>query len=368
MITVKAQRAGGAVRNLSELGLLQRLQTAVISYTSYLGKLLWPTRLIALYPYPNKPYHAWQIVGAVLLMAAISAWVIASRGRPYQTMGWLWFVGSLVPMIGLVQVGGQAMADRYAYIPFIGLFVMLVWVTADFARAANIRAPILALPAVACLLSLSVLTYKQVSYWHDTESFWLRTLALTQDNYIAQDELGDFLLAQDRNDEAAQHFRAALAVRHDDLPASLNLGAYAQGHGNLPAAISLYETVAQHALDIELRATAYGNLGSAYRQAGQLGAAKQCYDTALQLTPKRTMAMIGLGLMAQSNGDLTEAVRQYSRAMAMQPTDVGFLLLAQALQHQGKIDEAKAIYERVARLSPDLAAARRVEESLLAGK
>ena len=367
VVTTKAEKAGGAIKTFSEYSLLLRLEIAAISYARYLENALWPLRLVALYPRPAKLYPAWQVGAAVSLLLLITALVFRARHQRYLTVGWFWFLGSLVPMIGLVQVGAQAMADRFAYLPFIGLFLMLVWLAADGAKALQIPATWVAVSALSCLLVLGTLTYRQVGYWHDTESFWIRTLALTHDNYVAHDELGDFLFAHDRSEEAAQHYRAALAIRHDDLPASLNLGAYEQGHGNLPAAISLYQTVAQYAGNTELRGTAYGNLGSAYRQTGQLSLAKQCYDTALQLTPNRTMAMIGLGLIAQKNGDYTEAVLQYSRAMAIQPTDVGFLLVAQALQHQGKIDEAKAIFERVERLSPNLAEARRVEESLLAG-
>jgi tetratricopeptide (TPR) repeat protein len=263
-------------------------------------------------------------------------------------------------MIGLVQVGAQSIADRYAYIPFIGLFLMLVWLAADWARVHHISARWLAIPAVSCLLVLGTLTYRQVGYWHDIPSFWLRTLALTEDNYVAHDSLGQFLASQGRTEEAAAHFRAALAIRPDDLPANLNLGTYEHGRGNLRAAIERYQMVALHAADVELRATAYGNLGSAYRQMGESMMAKQCFETALQLAPAQTMSMIGLGLIAQKNGDLPEAVRQYSHAMAVQPTDVGYFLLAQALQQEGRADEAKAIFERV----PNLAEAQKTAESL----
>jgi tetratricopeptide (TPR) repeat protein len=126
--------------------------------------------------------------------------------------------------------------------------------------------------------------------------------------------------------------------------------------------------VAQYAADLDLRATAYGNLGSAYREAGDWIKAQRFYEMSLQLEPHRPMAMVGLGLVAQKNGDLADAVRQFSNAMAVEPTDVGFLLLAQALQHQGHLDQAKTIYERVARLSPNLPEAQKTAASLLSGK
>lgn len=368
VITMKAQRAGGAVKTISQYSLALRLETAVISYASYLGKAFWPSKLVALYPHPTDLYPAWQIGLAAVWLLLITAWVLHARDQRYLLVGWFWFLGSMVPMIGLVQVGAQGMADRYAYIPFLGLFVMVTWLAADWARNHRLSVTWLAVPAISCLLVLGSLTYRQVGYWHDIPSFWLRTLALTENNYVAHDTLGDFLSSQGRTEEAAAQFRAALAIRPDDLPANLNLGAYEHGHGNLVAAVDRYQMVALHAGDTGLRATAYGNLGSAYRQMGDLVKAKQCYEMALASDRPMAMAMIGLGLIAQKNGDPAEAVRQYSHAMAVQPTDVGYLLLAAALEQQGHADQAKSISERVARLSPNLAEAQATAQALLSGK
>jgi tetratricopeptide (TPR) repeat protein len=368
VVTMKAQNAGLAVQTFSRYSLLLRLETAVISYVRYLEKALWPSQLVALYPHPSKLYPAWQVGAAVILLLLISALVVRQRDQRYLAVGWFWFLGSLVPMIGLVQVGFQAIADRYAYIPFIGLFLMITWLAADWAQARQISARWLAIPAVCCLLALGTLTYRQVGYWHDTSSFWLRTLALTQDNYVAQNNLGQFLLNQGRTEEAVAHFRSALAIRPDGLNANLNLGAYEDRRGNLPGAIERYEMVARHAADLGMRASAYSSLGFAYRGMGQSTKAKQCFETALQLEPNWARAMTGLGLIAQENSDMTEAIRQYSRAAAVQPTDVGYLLLAQALRQQGRLDEATAISERVARLSPNLAEAQKTVESFLSGK
>ncbi len=283
---MKAQKAGGAVQTFSQYSLLLRLETAVISYVSYLGKAVWPSKLVAMYPHPAKLYPAWQVGAAVVLLLLVTALVIRARDQRYLAVGWFWFLGSFVPMIGLVQVGYQAMADRYAYIPFIGLFLMLTWLAADWAQAHRFGIRWLAIPAVSCLLVLGTLTYRQVGYWHDTESFWRRTVALTQDNYIAQNNLGDFLLNQGKTEEAAAHFRAALAIRPNGLAANLNLGAYEDGRGNLPAAIERYQLVARDAGDAGMRATAYGSLGFAYRGLGQSMKAKQCFETALQLAAR----------------------------------------------------------------------------------
>ena len=367
-MAMKAQKAGGAIRTLSQYSLLLRLETAVISYVRYLGKALWPSKLVALYPHPTNLYPSWQVGAAVVVLMLITALVIRARRQRYLAVGWFWFLGSLVPMIGLVQVGSQAMADRYAYISFVGLFLMLTWLVAEWSEAPQISARWLAIPAVSCLLALGALTYRQVGYWHDTESFWMRTLALTQNNYVAEVTLGDFLFRQGRTEAAAAHFRAALAIKPDGLNANLGLGVYEDRRGNLPAAIERYQMVARHAADLGMRASAYGSLGFAYRGMGQTTKAKQCFETALQLEPEWARAMTGLGLIAQENGDMTEAIRQYSRAAAVQPTDVGYLLLAQALRQDGRLDEATAISERVARSSPNLVEAQKTVESFLSGK
>ena len=366
IVTMKAQRTAGAVQTLTQYSLWLRVETALIAYARYLGKAFWPSKLAALYPHPTVLYPAWKVVAAGAFLILVTFMVVRARARRYLPVGWFWFLGILVPMLGLVQVGVQAMADRYAYIPLIGIFLMCVWLVADWGKAHHLRREWIAVPAVAGLLVLASLTYRQLGYWHDTATFWLHTLAVTENNFVAHDSFGDYLLEQPgKTDEAAAQFRAALAVNPLDLPANLNLGTYQHSRGDLQGAIARYQIVALHAGDTGLRAIAYGNLGSAYRQLGDLARAKQDFETALQLKPDRTIAMIGLGLIAQKNGDLPEAVRQFSRAMAVHPTDVGYLLLAQALQQEDRTDEANAIRERVARLSPDLPEAQKEAQSLL---
>lgn len=368
VVTMKAQKAGGAIQTFSHYSLLLRFENAVISYVRYLGKALWPSKLVALYPLPARLYPAWQVGAAVVLLLLITALVVRARDQRYLAVGWFWFLGSLVPMIGLVQVGSQAMADRYAYISFVGLFLMFTWWVGDWAKAHQISVRWLAVPAISCLLVLGTLTYRQVGYWHDGESLWRHIVAFTEDNYHAQVTLGGLLLSQDRVEEAGAHYRAALAILPNGPTATLGLGDYEDRRGNLPAAIERYQMVARRGADVDTRATGYDRLGFAYRQMGETTKAKQCFETALQLAPDRARAMTGLGLIAQENGDLAEAIRQYSHAVAAEPTDVGYLVLAQALHQAGRLDEANAIYERMARLSPNLAEAQKAAQRYLVGK
>lgn len=367
VLTVKAQRAGGAIQSFAHSSLLLRLENAVVSYARYLGKAFWPSQLGALYVHPGL-YPAWQVGLASLPLLVITVCVLRAGGQRYLAVGWLWFLGSLVPMIGLVQVGSQAMADRYAYLPFLGLFLMLTWWAADWAQAHRLEAAWLAGPALCCLLTLGMLTYRQVGYWHDTGSLWAHTLAISRDNYAAQSKLADFLLSQGRAEEAATHFRAALEIVPNGPSATMGLGDYEEHRGNLPAAIERYQAVATRAADADTRATGYDRLGFAYRRIGESTKAKQCFEAALQLAPDRAKAMTGLGLIAQGNGDLPEAIRQYSHAVAADPTDIGYLLLAQALQRAGRLDEANTIYQSMARFSPNLAEAQKAAESFLSTK
>jgi tetratricopeptide (TPR) repeat protein len=367
VITTQAERAGGAVRSLSQYSLPLRLETAVISYVGYLGKAFWPAKLVALYPHPTRLYPASQVALAVLLLVVITAGVLLANERRYLAVGWFWFLGSLVPMIGLVQVGYQAMADRFVYIPFIGVFLLATWLVADWARQHRVSARTLAILAVFLLAVLGTLTYRQVGYWHDNETFWRRTLAETQENYVAEVNLGEFLYSEDRIDEAATHFRSALEIIPEGLSANLNLGAYEDRRGNTAAAIERYRKVAEKAADSALRATAYGSLGFAYRRLGETTKAKQSFEAAVQAAPERARALTGLGLMAQDRGDLAEAIRLYSLAATRQQSDVIRLFLAQAYQQLGRTEEAKAIYQPIAG-APDLPRAEKEVEQLLSGK
>jgi tetratricopeptide (TPR) repeat protein len=369
VVTMQAQQAGGAVRTLTRYGLPVRLETAVISYVRYLGEAFWPAKLVAMYPHSSQLYPAWQVGAAALELLLISAAVVLrARQQRYLAVGWFWFLGTLVPMIGLVQVGEQSMADRYAYISFIGLFVMIVWLIADLASAHRISKRWLAVPAVVCILLLGILANRQVHYWHDTESFWIRTIALTKNNYVAHGEFAAMLHEQGRTEEAMEQIRAVLAIHPDDAPANLVLAEYERSQGNLATAIERYQIVALRSANAGTRARAFTSLGYAYRQMGESTKARQAFETSLKLSPGQPAVMVALGVIKEREGDLSAAVQQYSHAMALQPTDVGYLLLAHALQEEGHADDANAALDRAARLSRNLPQAQLQAESLLAGK
>ena len=219
------------------------------------------------------------------------------------------------------------------------------------------------------MLVLGLLTYRQVGYWHDTESLWRRTLVLTQDNYVAHKGLAAILLRDPGStEEAMAHYRTVLAIRPDDARANVVLGEYEQRHGKLQAAIEHYQTVAFSSASVVSRAVACASLGFAYGQMGQQEKAKQALEMSLQFVPGQVPAMVALGLIAETDGHPAEAVREFSRAVAIQPTDVELLLLAHALQQEGRADEANTMAERAARTSSNLPKAQRQVEALLIGK
>jgi tetratricopeptide (TPR) repeat protein len=303
-----------------------------------------------------------------LLLLLITALVLLRvREERYLAFGWFWFLGSLVPMAGLVQVGLQSMADRYAYIPFIGLFIILVWTAAGWARARNVAPTWLALLSISYLLILGIVTNKQIGYWHDSATLWRHALAVTKENYVAESNLGETLLGQGKDDDAAAHFRAALAVRPEGLVANLDLGAYEDRRGNFADAIQYYRVVVDHSKDSGMSATAYGSLGFVYREIGEPAKAKQNFETSIQLDGSRARARIGLGLVAEDAGDVEEAVRQFSIAAALQNSDIVNLLLANALNRAGNREQANAIYSRLAG-SPNLPAAQQEAKELLSRK
>ena len=207
LVTMLAQRAGASVRTLAEVPWSVRLENVFVSYVRYIGKAFWPSRLFPCIRGRRSSLPPWQVVGAIGLLVLVSLLVLRWPNRRYLAVGWFWFLGTLVPMIGIVTVGEQAMADRYAYIPFIGLFVALVWALRAVASRLRLRAW-LASTAVLVVLVMGCLTYRQIGYWRDSETLWRYTLSVTERNYVAHSNLGLALAKLGRPNEAILHFRA----------------------------------------------------------------------------------------------------------------------------------------------------------------
>jgi Flp pilus assembly protein TadD len=362
-VTLAVQRAGGAIR--SDYPFWLRFSNAVISYVRYLGKAVWPSRLAVFYPYPTQAPPASETLGALFLLILVTAGVLFARKRPYLAVGWFWYLGTLVPVIGLVQAGEQGMADRYAYIPFIGLFIAVVWTIRSGCRARRISLLCSGLAAAAVLSAYGIADRAEISYWKNNLSLWSRALAVTQNNYVAENSLGAELTNEGRFEEAIEHFQAAAAINPRDAFSQLDLGVCEKRLGNFPAAVKHYQSALDLSTEPTLRATAFSNLGSIYRVQKNYARAEESYKSALELQPDNLFALVGMGLVAQKLGELNRAIEYFSRAVAAQPSDSEYLLLAQALDTRGRKQEAAAAYQRAQQISPNWAASVTTVRSLL---
>jgi protein O-mannosyl-transferase len=302
---------------------------------------------------------------AGLFLGAVTVMVIVHRKHRYLAVGWFWFLGTLVPMIGVVQVGEQAMADRYAYLPYLGLFLMVCWGAAEWAEDNRIEARWRVAAAALALVPLVAVTSRQIGYWRDNVTLWTHALQATSDNFVAEDNLGGALVAEGRSEEAIAHFRRAMTINPSDPMSELNVAAYEQEHGQWEQAIAGDQAVLRMTSDRGLQATAYSNLGTAYRELHDYPHARESFQAAVNLAPAAAQAWLGLGLLEQKRGDLKQAVADYGRAASFEPTDVEYLLLGQALEKAGRLEEAKAADDQAQQLSPDLPQAEQSAKQLL---
>jgi protein O-mannosyl-transferase len=277
----------------------------------------------------------------------------------------LWFLGTMVPMIGLVQVGNQGMADRYAYLPFIGLFVMVVWGVAELADRFSIKKFVSA-AALVITSVLCVITYRQLAYWHDDFSLWSHTLAVTHRNFVAEDNFGNALIKAGKYEEGIAHFRNAAEIEPGDPVSEVNLGIYAQQHGDLQQAAARYQHALQLASDPQVRAAAYANLGGVYFALHDYQQAQNNFEAALSLGSRNPFIFLHMGLIAQKNKDGNDAIRYYATYVAVEPSDIGYFLLGQALDNAGDHERAKLANQKAQQSSRDLNETRKAAAKLLA--
>ena len=371
VITVKSQLVAGGINE--QIALPARLGNAAVSYVRYLAKAFWPANLAPFYPHPGALLPMWKVIAAVVVLLATSAAVVVLRQRRYLPVGWFWFLGTLVPMIGLVQLNRQAMADRYAYISFIGLFLAVSWGVADLAEQRQLSPTILRRAGIAVLAVLMTITYRQVGYWGDTLTLWRHALEVTQGNFLAENIVGSTLMDQGHGDEALPHFVAATQMNPADPSAYMAIGTYDQQHGEVRQAIEQYEkTIAltDHAVqkNLWLRETTFARLGSAYRQLGEFEQARANFQKALEINRRDGQAWLALGIVTAQAGDARGAVEAYSQAMKIQASDVGYLLLARALEQTGQNSQAEAARAEAQRLSRNLPAAEREVDAIFAAR
>ncbi len=339
---------------IAPMALAARLGNAALAYVTYLAQMVYPARLAVYYPHPGNAIAAWRIAGAVTVLTAISAVAVALRRKqPWVLFGWLWFLGMMVPVVGVVQVGSQAHADRYTYLPQIGLYVAMAWSAAAACARWRGSPAVLATAGGAILATLLLVTRTQVAYWQTSETLWRRTLACTAENLIAHDNLGTVLLAQGNVDEAIVHFEAALRIDADHAKAHNNLGNALLQKLRLDDAIGHFQRALALKPDY---AEAYNNLGVALIRGGRPDQAIDCFRRALQILPDYAFAHNSLGQALLEQGKPEEAIPCFAAALRLDPAYAeAYYNFGNAFLKQGKIDDAIARFRHAIELKPGYA-------------
>jgi tetratricopeptide (TPR) repeat protein len=313
LVTFKVQHAAGAVTALDSIPLATRAGNAVISYVAYLGQFFWPSGLAVFYPYPPV-LPVWQIVGSAVILVAITALALL---RPYLAVGWFWYLGTLVPVIGLVQVGLQARADRYTYIPMIGISIMLAWGGSELiTRWPRARLP-LQVAGVSICLAWVAITWAQVQYWRNSVTLFDHAIASTQNNFIAHSNLGVVLAEQGKTQDALRHLFASVEENPNYGDARLSLGALL---GELGRTDEAGEQFSQAIRIWPNDAQAHNNLGNTLAVKQKFPEAANEFRTALRLLPDFALAHFGLAGALLNLGQTDEAIAQFSEALRLDPS------------------------------------------------
>jgi protein O-mannosyl-transferase len=357
VVTFSLQQRAGAMANMEVFPLSSRIANALVSYLRYIGKMIWPSDLAVLYPHPGTGLPLWWGAGAGLALLGLSILVVrVIRRRPYLAVGWLWYLGTLVPVIGLVQVGVQAYADRYTYVPLIGLFIMIAWGVPDLVgRWAHART-VLAVLAGTALAALTACTWIQLGYWKESVSLFTHTLQVTTKNYVAQNNLGNALADRGKVEEAISHYAESLRVKPDHAEAYNNWGTVLVEQGRLEEAIDRFLAALRVKPDY---AAAHCNLGLALERKGRREEAIAQYLEALRLDPTYAQAHNNLALALAERGQQDEAIAHYAEALRLRPdyaeahNNLGHILVG-----LGRLDEAAIHFAEAVRSKPDYAKAR----------
>jgi Tfp pilus assembly protein PilF len=349
VITMVAQNSGGAVRSLMKIPFSARLGNALFSYAMYVWKAFWPTRLALYYPHPLDRLEDWQLALAAVFLVAVSwiAWRERASHR-YLITGWLFYLGTMVPVIGIVQVGDQAMADRYAYVPLIGVFVMAVWAAADLSDRKAVPFSWRAAAAALVVAFFSFLTWRQLGYWHTNSELWTHTLEVTDHNPMAEAMLAYALRSDGRIEDALPHFQKAADLQPDEAIRRADLGAALGETGQTREAIQQYEAAISLSSSPKLRARSYETLATLYSQLGDYSKVRENYRAALTQAPELKPEML----------------QHLSAYIANAPSAGSYLCYGILLQETGQLSEARAAFEQALTMDPTLDVAKQALASL----
>jgi tetratricopeptide (TPR) repeat protein len=380
-ITLIAQNRGGAVHSLEAYPLAVRLENAVVAYVTYLVKMIFPRGLAVLYPHPQHSLPVWETLGAALILISISALAIrTARRHPYFALGWSWYVTTLIPVIGIVQVGVQGIADRYTYVPLIGIFMAIAWGVPNLLhvrehdrpesqdeeakrrrkekrrpaapppRSGNPAEAVLVVSGCAVVFMMTICAYIQAAYWQDSITLFTHATAVTTGNYIIHSNLGQVLVKQGKLDEAIEHYAEAIRINPRTVKAHTNMGNalldlgredeaiqhlsqavrldpdFADAHYNLGNGLArkqkYKEAIEEYRIAVRINpklAETYNNMGNAFAALGETDEALRCYLKAIQIEPRIVQAYVSLGNIEFDKNSMDEAISWYAKALEIKP-------------------------------------------------
>jgi len=312
--TYLVQRGTGAVTVHGPL--LDRLETSLLAYTRYIGKFFWPSKLSPLYPGYEGIYEPWRLIGAAVVLIGVTVCVIVLRKKRYLTVGWLWYLGTLVPVIGIVGIGEHSIADRYMYMPMTGLLIMITWLVADACKPWKACRVMAGIGAAAVIGACMITAHAQVGYWKDSYTLFNHAIHVTKNNYVMQSNLGTVLYEKGRTAEAIRHYQEALRIKPDHFFSNNNLGNVLLAQGRTREAIAHFRRALRAKPDSP---EVHNNLGNALASLHQLDEAIRQYRMALRIRPDYAMAHNNLGIALAEQNHLREAVEQFRKALSLNP-------------------------------------------------
>ncbi|MGB2644992.1 MAG: tetratricopeptide repeat protein [Candidatus Acidiferrum sp.] len=345
-----------------------RFKNAIFSYLAYLGKAVWPADLAPFYPHPENTLRWLTVIFAGIALVGITALVWRFRRRKYLVMGWLWYLGTMFPMIGFVQTGRQGMADRFMHIPMMGLLVALVWLIADLAQEKKWQKEIPIAIFLLVAAPFTAVTIRQIGYWHDSYTLFGHTLEVTRNNGMAENNFGVALVERGEPELAAQHFAAAVRYSPDLASGHYNLAVYLQRHNRLGDAEREYREALRLSSDPTEIVQSHNNLGILYMGERKYPEALAELNAALALDPSQQNSYVGRGMIEMQTMNLDAAIVDFTKAAQIAPSPLALYWLGQALENKGELQKAEAAYEAALRIEPRMSDARARLQVLQAGR
>ena len=352
VVTVYGAGTAQGLRGFEEIPLDARVGNALLGYGLYLKKMVWPMDLAVIYPLSRNVLSSWPVILAAMVLVAITVWVWRKRGESrYLVVGWSWYVGTLVPVNGLLQSGHQAMADRYAYVPMIGIFIMLSWGAEEFLRDRDMRRRWLAGVGGCVLLTLGLLTRVQLSYWQDTTTLFEHTLRVTSDNYMAHYAMATGFYENGELKKAAQHLKESVKINPRYFPTQTVLGMLLVEEGRFDEA----EETLSEALRLGAGFAEPNNgMGFLRTRQGRLEEAVEYFSRALKIDPQMIEAQRNLGNVLSQQGRADEAIESFNLVLKLAPNDaMTHNNLGAALLQKGEVDAAIRHFSEALKIDPN---------------